>query len=195
MTSYVNTGARLVRQVRTGSGLTQRAIGRRAHVPQSVVARAETGGRDLNSTGLDRILRAGGYQLTAIPTLRGTVAEAADQAGRHLAAGNNDAAYRDIIQLADDLAAEHGVLRVALTVCPPPPTGDSRFDAWVAGLVEWRLDAEHLPHPTWLEHAPHLTDLWWVDAFSKGDQSVADATPAPIRNRGVIIDETELIST
>ena len=194
MTSHPSTGSRLVRQARTCSGLTQRAIGERADVPQSVIARAETGGRDLNSSGLDRILRATGYQLTTIPTLRSTVAEAADQAGRHLAEGNENAAYRDVIQLADDLAAEHGALRVALAVCPPPPTGDTRFDAWIAGLVEWRLDTERLPHPTWLDAAPHLTEHWWVDEFSAGDQAVAAATPAPIRERGVIIDEAELVS-
>ena len=183
MTSHLSTGSRLVRQARAGSGLSQRAIGERAAVPQSVIARAETGGRDLNSSGLDRILRATGYQLTTIPTLRDTVAEAADQAGRHLAEGNEDAAYRDVIQLSDDLAAEHGALRVALAVCPPPPTGDARYDAWIAGLVEWRLDA-----------APHLIEHWWVDEFSAGDEAVACATPAPIRRRGVIIDEAELAS-
>lgn len=187
-------GARIVRQVRRGSGLTQRVVSRRARVPQSVIARAETGGRDLTSSSLDRIVRAAGYQLTAIPTLRVTAAETADLTSRDLHAGHLDAAYRNVIQLADDLAAEHGALRLALTICPPPPTGDTRFDAWIAGLVEWRLDTEGLAHPPWLAAAPSLGEYWWIDEFTAGDESVIEATPDPLRARGVIIDEAELTS-
>jgi hypothetical protein len=68
--------------------------------------------------------------------------------------GRRSPARAFVIQLADDLEAEHGAERVALAVAPPPTTNDERFDALIAGLTELRLEAEGLPLPKWLSKTP-----------------------------------------
>jgi transcriptional regulator with XRE-family HTH domain len=186
--------ARLIRQARHTSGLTQRALAARSGTPQPAIARAENSHRDLLVAGLDRLLRSTGHQLIALPTLRSTAAETADVVRLHLAAGREDAAYRDVIQLNDDLVVERGALKVALAVATPATTGDDRYDAFIAGVVDWRLSLDGLPRPTWVDDVKCLDACWWVDPTSEGDAEVVAATPTVIRRRGVIIDEAELRS-
>ena len=120
--------------------------------------------------------------------------DAADLVTAGLAAQNEDAPFRAVIQMADDLAREHGAERVVLTVNPPRSTGDVRFDAFLAGVVELRLDEERLPHPKWLAKAPRLAAQWFVADRLEGDQVTINATPTQLRARGVIIDAAELVS-
>ncbi len=51
------------------AGLTQRALAERAGLPQSTVARIETGRTDPSVTLLSRLLRPCGYDLEAQPAL------------------------------------------------------------------------------------------------------------------------------
>jgi len=190
----MTVAARLLRHARHSTTLSQAALAAKVGFHQSNVSRLESEGRDVTVDTLDRLLRAAGFRLVALPTQRATVAEAADSTARFLAADNEDGGYRAVIQLADDLAREHGAERVALTVAPPPPTGDERFDAFIAGVVDFRLTAEHLPHPKWLSDGPRLASPWFVDRWSIGSSSVIEATPPQLRARGVIIDAAELVS-
>jgi transcriptional regulator with XRE-family HTH domain len=184
----------LLQRCRRGASLSQRALASLAGTPQSAIARAEAGRQDLTVTALDRLVHAAGWTLTVLPVNVGTAADAAESCARFIAASDVDGPYRSVIQLADDLASEHGAERVALTVTPPRPTGDRRYDAFIAGVVELRLDAEALPHPKWLADAESLSDRWFVDEWSIGVADVVDRTPPALRNRGVIVDASELES-
>jgi transcriptional regulator with XRE-family HTH domain len=190
----MTVAARLLRHARHSTPLSQSALAAKVGFRQSNVSRLESEGRDVNVDTLDRLLRAAGFRLAALPTQSAAVAEAADSTARFVAADNEDGAYRAVIQLADDLAREHGAMRVALTVAPPPPTGDERFDAFIAGVVDFRLAAEGLPRPKWLTDGPRLDSPWFVDRWSIGNSSVVEATPPQLRTRGVIIDAAELAS-
>jgi hypothetical protein len=96
--------------------------------------------------------------------------------------------------LADDLEGLHGAERVAACVARPAPSEDVRFDAFIAGVVETRLDAEALPHPVWLRSAASLQTPWWVDRYTAGSDWVVAATPSALRRRGVFVDAAELVS-
>jgi transcriptional regulator with XRE-family HTH domain len=61
--------ARLVRRARRGAGLSQRALAREAGLPQSTVARIESGILSPRTDTLERILRAAGRTLTIEPVL------------------------------------------------------------------------------------------------------------------------------
>ena len=189
----VSSAARILSNARRVSGLSQRELATRARTQQPVVARTESSARDVTCETLDRLLRPTGYRLSAIPTRSWTAAEAAGAFRAHLRADNEDGAYRDVIQFNDDLAREHGAVRVAVVVAPPERTGDDRYDAILAALVEFRLNEERLPLPTWT--AGHsLVERWFVDTNSVDDPATVDATPEPFRRRGVIIDAVELAS-
>ena len=59
----------LARQARRKAGLSQRALARRARVPQPTIAAIETGRQDPRYRTLLRLLRASGYELDIVPRL------------------------------------------------------------------------------------------------------------------------------
>lgn len=191
----MNTAARLVRTARRGRGFSQRALAAQSKREQSEIARLERSAQSARIDLVERLVRAAGQRLAALPTDRTPVAEHADSIADFLAHGDERRAYRNVIQLADDLAAEHGAERVALAVAPPPTTNDDRFDALIAGVTELRLEAEGLPLPKWLcNDTTFLSTPWFVDRYSTGDGAVLAATPEPLRRRGIILDPAELVS-
>ncbi len=54
---------------RRRAGLTQRQLAQRTRVPQSTIGRIETGAIDPKASTLDRLLRACGSELEAVPRL------------------------------------------------------------------------------------------------------------------------------
>lgn len=190
----MTTAAALLRETRAGARRTQADLERLSGVRQAAISRAERGRQDLTVAALDRLVHAAGWRISVLPTQAGTAADAADLCRHRLATGSEDGAYRTVIQLADWLASEHGAERVALTVTPPAPTGDRRYDAFIAGVVEHRLVEESLPHPKWLPTSATLTERWFVDIFSTHDPAVLASTPPALLDRGVVIDAAELES-
>lgn len=55
----------LVRESRKRAGLTQTALGHRAGVPQSTIARMESGGRTPSTDMVERLVRAAGFEVRA----------------------------------------------------------------------------------------------------------------------------------
>ncbi len=173
--------------------MSQREAGRRSAVSQPALADWESGRHDPVTENLVRVLGALGHRLVAVPTLRHSAAEAADAVWRHLRAGDERRAYRELIQLNDDLAAEHGAVRVVLAVSRPAPTGDARFDAFIAALVEHRLLEEGLPVPEWV-HDPSrfLDETWVVDPHAPPIEHAQ--TPTAFSRHGVVVHPDELAS-
>ena len=53
----------LVREARKRGGLTQAELGRRAGVPQSTIARIESGARTPSTDMVERLVRAAGFEI------------------------------------------------------------------------------------------------------------------------------------
>ena len=68
------TASRLLIEARQRTGLSQRALARRAKTAQSVIARIENGTASPSWVTLERLLGAAGFSLNATltPTLRGS---------------------------------------------------------------------------------------------------------------------------
>jgi len=190
----MNTAATLVRAARCSAGLTQQRVAARTRIAQANVSRVESGARDASTATVERLVRASGFRLTVLPGVGLDAIGAADEVRAALADRDEDRAYRFVIQLADDLEGLHGAERVAACVAPPAPSDDERFDAFIAGVVETRLDAEALPHPVWLQSVVPLATPWWVDRYTAGSDQVEVSTPPSLRRRGVLIDAAELVS-
>lgn len=190
----MSTAAILVRAARLAAGLTQSGVAARSHIAQPNISRLEAGSQGTSTETVERVVRACGFRLAVLPGVGLDVIGAADAVRSALVQGDEDRAYRVVIQLADDLESLHGAERVAACVAPPVPSGDERFDALIAGVVETRLDAEALPHPVWLRCMTPLATPWWVDHYTAGLDWVEEATPPPLRRRGVFIDAAELVS-
>jgi transcriptional regulator with XRE-family HTH domain len=142
----------LVRAARKSRRLTQEQLARISRTDQGSVSRSERG-RDADFSTIDRLLAGAGHRLYSAPTRRDDAAAAAAEIRRRLRDSDKDRALRALLQLNDNLLAEHGLVRGVLGVAEPEPTGDPAWDAAIAALIAWRLAEERVPLPTWVEQA------------------------------------------
>ena len=109
--------------------------------------------------------------------------------------GETPAADFDPPLLNDDLVAERGSTRFALTISEPPTTGSKRWDAALAALAAYRLADEHLPSPGWVTDPSRRLGKSWT--FGSGRYAVSvprENVPAAFLDRGVLIDRETLES-
>jgi transcriptional regulator with XRE-family HTH domain len=185
----------LLRTARQSRHVSTRALAKAAHVHQPGITALETGREDATATRLDRLLAPLGYQLSALPTRLRTASLAAVDVQACLANGDTRTAFREILQLAADLQRADRATRVALAVTPPASTGDPRYDALVAAVVDFLLTRARLPRPTWLDEPEwSLADPWDVEPVDALRAAARAVTPPAARRHGVYLDPAELDS-
>lgn len=115
-----------------------------------------------------------------------------------LAGGSSDAeswAFRRFIQLADNLAAEGGDIRVALTLAEPAPTGSEHWDTAIAAVCEYRLNADSLLIADWIRARTGNPSAPWAPGTSNYDIPVAiSQVPAEFLIRGILVEAATLES-
>lgn len=192
----MGVAASLLSSARRNRSVSGRALARRTSSSQAGLVGVERGTTDATVDRLDRILRSLDYQLVALPTRLGTAANSAEDARRFLVDSRVDAAFRVVLQLAADLESADPALRVALCVSPPAPTGDPRFDALLAGIVEHLLSKDSLPLPEWVaEDTRTLAEPWDVEPVPALRAAARKRTPRALRRHGVFVDPVELVNS
>lgn len=192
----MSVAATLLSSARRYRAVSGRALARETASSQAGLVELESGRADATTERLERILRVLGYQVTTLPTRLGTATSAAEDARRYLHAGNADAAFRVVLQLAADLEAADPALRVALCITPPAPTGDPRFDALLAGVVDHLLTRDRLPVPGWVaEDSRVLLETWDVEPVPSLQAAARRRTPRALRRHGVYLDPSELVNS
>ena len=190
----MSLAATLLSSARRYRGISGRALARQTASSQAGLVGVENGTADATTERLDRILRALDYQVVALPTRLGTASGAGEDIRRYLEVGNEDAAFRVVLQLATDLARADHALRVALCVTPPALSGNSKFDALLAGTVEWKLSTDDLPVPLWVgEGARILNEPWDVEPVPALQETARQRTPDVLRRHGIYLDPAELV--
>jgi transcriptional regulator with XRE-family HTH domain len=183
----------ILRSTRTSKGLSQRALAEVARVRQPGVAAVEAGSEDATVSRLEHLLNELGSRLTVLPSRRRPVWAAGEAVRLALVADNERSAWREVIQLNDDLRNVDRATCVALAIAPPGRTGDSRFDALIAAVTDSALVDARLPRPAWLnEDAWNLNEPWDVEEIPSLQQAARDATPPAIRRHGVFLDRAVL---
>ena len=185
--------SRLLRQARRGAALSQRQLAAAAGGHQPAVASIESGAVEPGIGRLAGLVAASGHRLVVLPTTSPTVADVADALFDAVRAPAADRALRLLVQLNDVLNAESGPVRVSLCVTPPAPTGDARYDAYLAALVEHHLTADALPVPAWVNEPTRTLVVPWRLDVTAGPELEA-ATPPAFARRGIFIDAAELVS-
>ena len=187
--------AALLRSARINRGVTQRALAASCRIHQPGISAIESGAEDATVGRLDGILAHLGSRLTIIPTTLRAAWEVATDIGVHLAVKDERSAWREIIQLNDDLRRVDGATRVALVINPPAPTGDVRFDALIAGVIDCALTDDALPLPTWLQESKYtLSEPWDVEEVPSLRRDARRNTPAPLVLHGIYLDRSVLVS-
>ena len=185
----------LLESARQSAGISRRALARLAGASNAGLVNLASGREDATTARLDGLLRHLDTQLAVLPTRRTTVSGAAAEVAERLNHDDRANALRAIWTAAADLAAVDPATRVALAVMPPAPTGDSRFDALLAAVVDQVLTTAGLPIPTWVRGPERsLADPWDVEPVRALQEGARAVTPDAIRRHGIWLDPAELVN-
>lgn len=190
------TATILARSARAASGLKQSELAERSGIAGSSLSLIEHGKREPTVATLESLLRATRHSVVTIPTVRSDAARIASEISDALGGGGGEAsAFRRFIQLADNLAAEYGATRVGLTLTEPAPTGSPEWDAAIAALCEYRLNADALPVPVWITARGGNPNASWSPRPSAYDiPSDLTKVPSEFLRRGIQIESATLES-
>jgi transcriptional regulator with XRE-family HTH domain len=185
--------ATVIRGARRDAGITQVELATRAGTAQPAVAAYESGARTPNLTTLTRLLGACEHdvELVVHPRLRrgaASLAELSETISEDLASGQEDDALRLLFGFADDFRGSSRPGRIALLSDEPPPTGDTRFDAALAGVAEFFAAEAAISAPAWANGPGRFVEPGWFVASRPAFHAYTLAnTPACFARHGVFI--------
>lgn len=117
-----------------------------------------------------------------------SLAELAQTITDDLKQGRERDALRLLFGFADDFRGSSQTGRLALLRDEPPPTGDARFDAALAGVAEFFADEGAIPAPTWIDGPGRFVEPWWFVASRPAFHAYTLAnTPAVFVRHGVFM--------
>lgn len=186
----------IVRQVATlrkREGVPGTLVAQRAGTGASNIYAIEHGRRDPSASTLERIAEAAGVRLLAFPAQGAAfVSETAALLRERAVSGDNAAAYRQLIQISDDIERVTPTTASLLAYIQPPQI-DPGWEAAIAGVVEWQLTQKGAPRPEWLRSYGLGVDRRW-EPLPAGYEIDPIDVPEPLRRRNVWIQQSELDS-
>jgi transcriptional regulator with XRE-family HTH domain len=191
--TYCMTTAGLIRGARRSAGITQLELAQRTGTAQSAVAAYESGARTPTFSTLQRLCDACEHdvKLSMHPRIRrgaASLAEIAKTIERDPQNDHERDAARLLFGFADDFRGSSRPGWVVLLAEEPPPTGDTRFDAALAGLAELFAAEAGIPAPTWVNGASRFVEPWWFVASRPAFHAYTLAhTPAVMARHGVFM--------
>lgn len=185
--------AALIRSARQAAGITQLEAAERAGTTQPAVAAYESGARTPSLTTLVRVLDACDHDVEVVtrPRMRrgaASLAELSQTIQQDLEDGREQDALRLLFGFADDFRGSSRPGAIQLIADEPPTTGDSRFDATLAGVAEFFASERAIPAPGWVDQPNRFVEpLWFVASRPKFDAYTLANTPATFARHGVLI--------
>ncbi len=121
------------------------------------------------------------YRPMRLAQLSGHLAEAPDDALR----------WRLVAEFLEEFAWEPVGDRLALLADQPQPTGDERWDAFLASLAEYLAARDGAGRPNWVGFRP-LRRFWFPFNTPAARADATVHAPAAFRSRGIFIAPQEL---
>ncbi|MEX1045955.1 MAG: helix-turn-helix transcriptional regulator [Actinomycetota bacterium] len=187
--------ASLIKKMRTQAGLTQDALAEPAGTSQPTVAAYE-GGRAHPTLGtLERLADAAGFDLQIRPNPRvrrgaQPISEAAREVKELLEDAGLEAAWRRLLDFIDDFRGSPVAGKRWLVTEEPSPTGDLRFDAAIAAVVDFLSAEASLSAPEWTDGPERFARPWWFVAGLPGLEATAlRDSPIAFARHGVFVNE------
>ena len=193
----------LLKEARLRRGLSQRELAGLAGVSQPTVAALEAGRRSPTFALFDRIVRRGRLPIEVRlvdepPSSAARIArEAADRLGdtERALALREDGALRSVLDLRDALRRASPQELRHLVVDRPILTGDPRWDALIAAVVEEVCCDRLVPPPSWTQEAERFVrPFWYVSTLPAFHEWERETVPAALLRHGVLAAAGELAS-
>lgn len=185
--------ATLIKNARRAAGLTQAALARLAQTTQPAVAAYEAARRTPSIATLRRLLAACDHDLEVLArprVRRGALAlsELAPVIASDLREGRARDAVRLLFGFADDFRGSSRPGKIELLRDEPPPTGEVRFDAALAGTAELFAREAEIDTPPWVDEPGRFVEPWWFVSGRPGlDAYTLAHTPAVFARHGVFV--------
>ena len=201
-----SAASRQVRDIRTRTAWSQRALATRAGVPQPTIAEIEAGRREPSITLLSRLAEAAGYELklelaplhprSAVATANRVRDRLVGAEGQGWSpARREDAALRAVIDFKDALSSSTFADFSHLVDAPPGLTGDTRWDAFIAAVVEDESATRDAAPPRWTNEKARFTRPFWYLSDNRALHAWELATaPGAFVRHGVLAAKEELES-
>jgi len=120
-----------------------------------------------------------------------TVACLASHIARNLA--EEATVRRLVLEFVTEYGDAASDTRQSLLDDEPAPTGDRRWDAFLAALGEHFAFHDHLACPPWTRAPERFLDRWWFLSNTPAGRAEAIVTaPASFMRRGVFIERRDL---
>jgi len=183
----------MIRTARYAAGITQVELAARAGTTQPAVAAYESGVRTPNFATLSRLLDSCEHDMEVLarPRVRRgalSLAELSPTISADLLDGRENDAVRLLFGFADDFRGSSRPGRIALMADEPPPTGDARFDAALAGIAEFFAAEAEIAAPAWVNGRGRFLEPWWFVASRPAfDAYTLANTPALFARHGVFM--------
>lgn len=198
--------SKLLRDLRYKAGLSQRALAAAAGIPQPTIAEIEGGRREPSLSLLSRLAEATGQVLTVdLEPIQPQSAVAAANRVRDRLSGSagegwstelrQDGALRAVIDLKDALGSATAEEFGGLVQTPPGLTGETRWDALIAAVVEDESATRDVPPPYWTdEKSRFVRPLWYLSDNKALHAWELAAAPGAFVRHGVLAARAELES-
>jgi uncharacterized protein len=183
----------LIRDARKAAGITQLTVAERAGTAQPAVAAYESGTRTPSLATLKRLLGACEHDVEVLArprTRRGaaSLAELSRAIEQDLKDGREQDALRLLFGFADDFRGSSRPGAIDLIGQEPAGTGDTRFDAALAGVAEFFATERGIGAPAWVDGAERFVEpLWFIASRPEFNAYTLANTPAPFTRHGVLI--------
>ncbi len=173
--------------------MTQAQMARRAGTAQPAVAAYESGARTPTLATLERLLNACEHDLELHARARvrrgaASLEQLAPMIAEDLGRNRERDALRLLFGFADDFRGSSRAGMVGLLREQPPPTGEARFDAALAGTAEFFAREGAVATPEWVEEPNRFVEPWWFVASRPALHAYTLAhTPAVFARHGVFL--------
>ena len=192
----------ILRSFRTTRGLSQRELANFAGVPQPTIAAIESAQREPSLTLLSSIIESGGgsLKIEVRPLARYGVVNTAIQIRDALKRAlpderTNDSALRLSISFHDFISSSDADVFYELVNNPPILVGDSRWDSFLAAIVENECSLRDVSPPKWInDDSRFLKPFWHLSSNPLLHDWEFATAPAAFLRHGVVVAADELAS-
>jgi hypothetical protein len=122
-----------------------------------------------------------------------TIAEVGEEVAVCLAEHDEDFGRRLAFRFVEQFDKADGADRRRMVEVAPSPTGDRRYDALLASLVEYSCIHHGMKPPEWVDDPSRFLEEWWFVSGMKSLHANAMVhSPISFKRRGVFITEGAL---
>lgn len=138
------------------------------------------------------VVGSGSYHI-GMPWNENSVNDVGEEVAECLAKGDPSSAIRLAFRFLERYDKSDWETRARITAEPPLTTGSDRYDALLAGIVEYACASHGVVAPSWVNAERYFLSKWW---FVSGLASLhADAlvhSPISLARRGVFVTQGAL---